>query len=113
MIYLQKRKTALEVGIPIPRSVSACKPISLQLPNRFHFHTLLKRSDPKLGPQYAQHVTHGKLRRPGFELAQTVAFNGNADRPVSATTRMAPTIINMRSDSQTEDGQIVTQLLQK
>lgn len=54
-----------------------------------------------------------KTYQPGFELTETIAFNANADRPLSIATWMAPTIINMRSDSQTGDGQTVTQLLQK
>lgn len=57
--------------------------------------------------------THRTSHQPGFELMETVAFNGNADRPLSRAARMAPMVINMRSDSQVEDRQIVTQLLQK
>lgn len=93
-------------------SFSACTLITLKHPNRFYFHTLLKWFHPKLGFHMPQWI-HRKLHQASFELPEASAFHRNADRPLSKVTWVEVRIINMRRDSWTEDGQIVTQLLQK
>lgn len=93
-------------------SFSACTLITLKHPNRFYFHTLLKWFRPKLGFHMPQWI-HRKLHQASFELPEASAFHRNADRPLSKVTWVEVRIINMRRDSWTEDGQIVTQLLQK